>query len=224
MNEEFLKAIRASDVEAIRGYLRPLSEDRKKYVLNAPIAELKPSLDPKMSGVTLLQFSIQCGGLGDGHEDRKVSEFLVAQGANVNGKNPNTGITPLMEAARYDGAFDPNVGVKKLLHLRADSHATDNEGATALDWAKHAAEDRLTGAKQAMSVTPNSTDLQQRYKKEASVDSGLIQTLENAEHGTRTGHSMGNVGHTGRKSAAASTPTPTQTVASRLKGFFGSGK
>lgn len=60
-----------------------------------------------------------------------VLELLLEKGANVEGRSPN-GTTPLMMAARYGS--EPNVD--RLLAAKAEIRATNEQGLSAVDFAK----------------------------------------------------------------------------------------
>ena len=60
-----------------------------------------------------------------------VLELLLDKGANVEGRSPN-GTTPLMMAARYGS--EPNVD--RLLAANAEIRATNEQGLSAVDFAK----------------------------------------------------------------------------------------
>lgn len=60
-----------------------------------------------------------------------VLELLIEKGANLEGRSPN-GTTPLMMAARYGS--EPNVD--RLLAAKAEIRATNEQGLSAVDFAK----------------------------------------------------------------------------------------
>ena len=62
-----------------------------------------------------------------------VAQFLVANGAEINGRSREQGQTALMDAA---GAASMNV-FSFLVEIGADLDATAEDGSTALDWARN---------------------------------------------------------------------------------------
>ena len=66
-------------------------------------------------------------------------DWLIGKGAYVDGRSPN-GTTPLMMAARYGG--EPNVD--RLLAAKAEIRASNEQGLTAVDFAKLAGREALT--------------------------------------------------------------------------------
>ena len=69
----------------------------------------------------------------------EVLELLIRQGANIEGRSPN-GTTPLMMAARYGS--EPNVD--RLLAAKAEIRASNEQGLTAVDFAKLGGRESLT--------------------------------------------------------------------------------
>jgi ankyrin repeat protein len=69
--------------------------------------------------------------------DNGVSTWLLSQGADINARSPN-GTTPLMMAARY-GSLDT---VPLLLKAGADTTLKNEQGLTALDFAKKGGRER----------------------------------------------------------------------------------
>jgi uncharacterized protein len=69
----------------------------------------------------------------------EVLELLLKQGANVEGRSPN-GTTPLMMASRYG----PEANVDRLLAAKAEIRASNEQGLTAVDFARQGGRESLT--------------------------------------------------------------------------------
>ena len=69
----------------------------------------------------------------------EVIDYLLQQGANLEGRSPN-GTTPLMMAARYGS--EPNVD--RLLAAKAEIRATNEQGLSAVDFARLGGREKLT--------------------------------------------------------------------------------
>ncbi|MBL8303517.1 MAG: ankyrin repeat domain-containing protein [Ideonella sp.] len=69
----------------------------------------------------------------------EVVDLLIRQGANIEGRSPN-GTTPLMMAARYGS--EPNVD--RLLAAKAEIRASNEQGLTAVDFARLGGREPLT--------------------------------------------------------------------------------
>lgn len=68
-----------------------------------------------------------------------VIDFLLQQGANLEGRSPN-GTTPLMMAAGYGS----EQAVDRLLAARAEIRATNEQGLSAVDFARRSGREALT--------------------------------------------------------------------------------
>jgi ankyrin repeat protein len=69
----------------------------------------------------------------------EVLDLLLKQGANIEGRSPN-GTTPLMMAARYG----PEGNVDRLLAAKAEIRASNEQGLTAVDFARLGGRESLT--------------------------------------------------------------------------------
>ena len=69
----------------------------------------------------------------------EVIDYLLQQGANLEGRSPN-GTTPLMMAARYGS----ETNVDRLLAAKAEIRATNEQGLSAVDFARLGGREKLT--------------------------------------------------------------------------------